>query len=63
MIHESAKIWYPVLYTCTPISMDTTYSMRGHFINTICDSRQTLSFVYFGIFIKNNTKGLIWITA
>ena len=33
------------------------------FLNTLCDSCQTLSFVYYGIFIKKNNKGLIWITA
>ena len=50
---------------CVNTSSEIYSGMRGHFINTICDtcSCQTLPFVYLRIFIKNSTKGLIWSTA
>ena len=38
-------------------------NMRGHFLNTLCDSSHPFSFVYFGILRKITTKGIIWNTA
>ena len=45
------------------ISMYEIYSIKiGHFINTNFDSCQILSFAYFRINMKKDTKGLIWST-